>query len=66
MMGDTAVAPHVVGLDEPRVLDVTTSSGAKAANLALAASRGLPVLPGFVVTTAATHGGALAPMQSRR
>ncbi len=51
--------PVVVRLDEAAASD-TTLVGAKAANLAVAARAGLPVIPGFVVTTAATGrpGGA--------
>jgi phosphohistidine swiveling domain-containing protein len=39
-------------LDDPRALDAAVA-GVKAANLARAAAAGLPVLPGFVLTTAA-------------
>jgi phosphoenolpyruvate synthase/pyruvate phosphate dikinase len=46
----------IVWLHERAALDATLT-GAKAANLARAAARGLPVLPGFVLTTAATDGG---------
>ncbi|MFZ9629390.1 MAG: PEP/pyruvate-binding domain-containing protein, partial [Ilumatobacteraceae bacterium] len=53
---DAAAPPLVVALDDPRALDAELV-GAKAANLARLASIGLPVLPGFVVTTAATAGG---------
>jgi pyruvate,water dikinase len=45
-------------LHERAALDATLT-GAKAANLARAAAQGLPVLPGFVLTTAATTGGSL-------
>ncbi|WP_235826569.1 PEP/pyruvate-binding domain-containing protein, partial [Candidatus Frankia alpina] len=61
MPKDDAIArgPLVVQLDEPAASD-TALVGAKAANLAVAARAGLPVIPGFVVTTAATGqpGGA--------
>jgi pyruvate,water dikinase len=45
-------------LHERAALDAALT-GAKAANLARASAHGLPVLPGFVVTTAATAGGIL-------
>jgi pyruvate,water dikinase len=45
--------PLVVGLDDARAADPALV-GAKAANLARCAAAGLPVLPGVVVTTAAT------------
>lgn len=45
--------PLVVRLDEPAA-SRTPLVGAKAANLAVAARAGLPVIPGFVVTTVAT------------
>jgi pyruvate,water dikinase len=45
-------------LHERAALDAALT-GAKAANLARAATEGLPVLPGFVLTTAATAGGSL-------
>src|SRR5687768_7513282 len=48
----------IVWLHEAAALDAGLT-GAKAANLARAASAGLPVLPGFVVTTAATAAGLL-------
>ena len=51
--GDTADAsptPDLVGLDDPRALDPELA-GAKAANLARAAVGGMPVLPGFALTT---------------
>ncbi len=51
--GDEAIAspiPDVVGLDDPRALDPALA-GAKAANLARAAVGGMPVLPGFALTT---------------
>ena len=44
-------------LDDPAALDPSLV-GAKAANLARLAATGLPVLPGFVITTAATGRGA--------
>jgi phosphohistidine swiveling domain-containing protein len=47
-------APTVVGLDDPRATDAALT-GAKAANLARCAARGLPTLPGFVLTTTATE-----------
>jgi pyruvate,water dikinase len=45
-------------LHERAALDAALT-GAKAANLARAAGDGLPVLPGFALTTAATGGGTL-------
>jgi pyruvate,water dikinase len=54
-----ARALEVIGLDDPAAQDPAVS-GAKAANLAIAAARGIAVLPGLVVTTAATHDGRLA------
>jgi pyruvate,water dikinase len=45
-------SPAVVGLDDPAA-EKSSLSGAKAANLARARAAGLPVLPGFVLTTAA-------------
>jgi pyruvate,water dikinase len=50
----------IVWLHEPAALDAAVT-GAKAANLAHAMARGLPVLPGFVVTTAAAPRGSLPP-----
>src|SRR5882757_8794451 len=51
--------PQLLRLDEPlaRTLDLT---GAKAANLAASLVAGLPVIPGFVITTQGTSllGGA--------
>ena len=44
--------PLTLGLSDPRATDARLA-GAKAANLAVATSAGLPVVPGFVVTTAA-------------
>ncbi|MGI8758996.1 MAG: PEP/pyruvate-binding domain-containing protein [Acidimicrobiales bacterium] len=58
-----ARGPDVVALDDRRATD-TRLSGSKAAALATAAGRGLPVLSGFVITTAATAPGqavALGP-----
>ncbi|MGH2686136.1 MAG: PEP/pyruvate-binding domain-containing protein, partial [Actinomycetota bacterium] len=49
--GAASAAP-VIDLDEPGAADAQVA-GAKAANLAKAVSLGLPVLPGFVVTTGA-------------
>ena len=46
--------PVVVPLDDPRAV-APELAGAKAAALAVAARAGLPVLPGIVVTTAATR-----------
>ena len=43
--------PMVLALTDPRATDAGLT-GAKAANLALAGAAGLPVIPGFVVTTA--------------
>lgn len=48
----------IVWLHE-RAAEDAALTGAKAANLARAAASGLPVLPGFVVTTAATADGTL-------
>jgi phosphoenolpyruvate synthase/pyruvate phosphate dikinase len=48
--------PRVVRLDDRRATD-PGRTGAKAAALATATARGLPVLPGFVLTTAATVPG---------
>ncbi|HET6954548.1 MAG TPA: PEP/pyruvate-binding domain-containing protein [Acidimicrobiales bacterium] len=45
--------PYVVDLADPRAADPDLA-GAKAANLARCAAAGLPVMPGLVVTTAAT------------
>jgi phosphohistidine swiveling domain-containing protein len=50
--GQSDVRPAVVTLDDPSAVDPTLT-GAKAAALARAAVAGLPVLPGFVLTTAA-------------
>jgi pyruvate,water dikinase len=47
-------APAVVWLDDPAATNPATA-GAKGAALAVASSHGLPVLPGFVVTTTATR-----------
>jgi phosphohistidine swiveling domain-containing protein len=44
------IGPTVVPLTDPRALDARLS-GAKAARLTAALARGLPVLPGFVITT---------------
>lgn len=67
--------PLVVSLADPLAVDVDLT-GAKAANLARAATAGLPVLPGFVITTTAArlvadagslaliHGGALSAIRS--
>lgn len=52
--------PTIIDLSDPRAVEPALA-GAKAANLARAARAGLPVLPGFVVTTEATAGGDLAP-----
>jgi rifampicin phosphotransferase len=49
---------QIVWLHEAGARDAQLT-GAKAANLARAAAAGLPVLPGFVITTAATSGGIL-------
>jgi pyruvate,water dikinase len=46
-------APHVLALHDERASDLQLS-GAKAANLATALRAGLPVYPGFVVTTLGT------------
>ena len=50
------IHPLVVELSDPAADDARLV-GAKAANLAVARRRGLPVLPGFVLTTAASAGG---------
>jgi phosphohistidine swiveling domain-containing protein len=50
--GQSDVRPALVTLDDPSAIDPTLT-GAKAAALARAAVAGLPVLPGFVLTTAA-------------
>jgi len=47
--------PRLVWLDDPAATRVELV-GAKAANLAVSANAGLPVIPGFVVTTRATAG----------
>ena len=49
--------PMVLTLTDPRATDAALT-GAKAANLALAGAAGLPVIPGFVVTTATFDPGA--------
>lgn len=54
------VGPPVVFLDDPRAASAPLV-GAKAAALARATAAGLPVLPGFVITTAATEGWGTAP-----
>ena len=48
----------VVWLGDELAVDAEVA-GAKAANLARAARHGLPVLPGFAVTTAASEEGIL-------
>ena len=45
-------ATFVCALDEPHATDPAVV-GSKAASLARSASRGLPVVPGFALTTAA-------------
>ncbi len=60
---DATTGPDVVALHDRRATDARLS-GSKAAASATAAGRGLPVLPGFVLTTAATAAGqavALGP-----
>jgi pyruvate,water dikinase len=52
--------PSVVTLTDPAAA-VPGLVGAKAANLARAVAAGLPVLPGFAITTAASRNGVLAP-----
>lgn len=47
--------PRLVWLDDPAATGVELV-GAKAANLAVSAGAGLPVIPGFVVTTRASAG----------
>jgi len=54
-MADEEGGPRFVWLDEPAATEVELV-GAKAANLAVSAGAGLPVLPGFVVTTRASAG----------
>jgi pyruvate,water dikinase len=49
-------SPFVLRLDEPAAVEAAVA-GAKAANLAKAAAAGLPVLPGFAITTAAVERG---------
>jgi pyruvate,water dikinase len=49
--GEAPAGPLVLQLTDPRATDAALT-GAKAANLALARAAGLPVLPGFVLTTA--------------
>lgn len=51
--GITGVGPSVVALDDRQATDARLT-GAKAAALATASRRGLPVLPGFVLTTVAS------------
>ena len=53
-------APPLVRLDDPRAT-AASLVGAKAAALARATAAGLPVLPGFVVTTSATEAWARPP-----
>ena len=53
-------APPLVRLDDPRAT-AASLAGAKAAALARATAAGLPVLPGFVVTTSATEAWARPP-----
>ncbi|HEX2564160.1 MAG TPA: hypothetical protein VHK25_09600, partial [Acidimicrobiales bacterium] len=53
------VAPAILTLDDGRARDPLLA-GAKAAALATAAVHHLPVLPGFVVTTAAVDGVAVS------
>ena len=55
----SAVIDPILWLDDPRACDVELV-GAKAANLAHAARHGLPVLPGFVLTTTSTHGTSVS------
>ena len=52
------IRPLIVALDDERARDARLA-GAKAANLARAATRALPVLPGFAITTEATREGEL-------
>ncbi len=61
--GDEAIAttrPDLVTLDDPRALDPELA-GAKAANLARAAVGGMPVLPGFALTTRSFRPPAVGP-----
>lgn len=51
-----ATPPLVLPLDGPEAVDAALT-GAKASKLAIGAAAGLPTLPGFVLTTAATAGG---------
>ncbi|WP_280265493.1 PEP/pyruvate-binding domain-containing protein [Nocardia wallacei] len=57
--------PAIVSLRDPRAQHPALS-GAKAATLAQAAHRGLPVLDGFVLTTAWPDGGRLPEIEWRR
>lgn len=63
--GGTTVSPvaPVVSLDDPTAVDPAVT-GAKAANLARAASAGLPVLPGFALTTGASPAEALDQLRA--
>jgi rifampicin phosphotransferase len=61
---DVGGRPTVVDLRDAGALDVALV-GTKAANLARSADEGLPVLPGFVVTTAACQGDVLALTEVR-
>jgi rifampicin phosphotransferase len=56
---------YLVGLDHPAAVDAGLA-GAKAAALARAAARGLPVLPGFVLTTASGGGPVETVREVRR
>jgi pyruvate,water dikinase len=60
----TGDAPAVVALDDQRARDPAWC-GSKAANLARAMAAGLPVLPGFVLTTGA-HVGTVAEVPGLR
>lgn len=51
-------SPVILWLDDPRAEDAS-QAGAKAANLARSRRAGLPVLPGFALTTSAVRRGAV-------
>ncbi|WP_280273550.1 PEP/pyruvate-binding domain-containing protein [Nocardia wallacei] len=65
MTTTTTQQPTVVSLRDPRAQDPALT-GAKAAALARAAGHGLPVLDGFVLTTAWTDQGRLPEIEWRR
>ncbi|WP_280389737.1 PEP/pyruvate-binding domain-containing protein, partial [Nocardia wallacei] len=65
MTTTTTQQPTIVSLRDPRAQNPALT-GAKAAALARAAGRGLPVLDGFVLTTAWTEQGRLPEIEWRR